>query len=363
MTTSVYQQGGFGTAALFPNPVSSPRDPVSTDRVSPTGAPFQVFQGWNNNLTDDNFLYLGAGNWVLVASAVGSLTQLTGDTGTASPVAGSIQLVGGTNMTSVASGAIVTYNLNQTIVMEEIDANFISASGTDLIITQSPVMQANANTGAAPTGVAASINLMCLQTGEIMEQFIIGTQTIIAPRMTVNGVDIALDNTTLEGAEYNYGARANAKNAFIIGTDAAFFAEATLFVEDISGCLPLMVGFRRVEANNAVIATYTDFALIGLQDTTSSTNVVIMDELNAGGTNLTDTTDAWGGDSSARTLRILVSATGVTTYTIDGVAPTVTNAHTFDTGDVVMPVIHFLNGPDVAGEVAWSTWKVGFQAV
>ena len=148
---------GFGTAGLFPNPVSSPRDPVSTDRISPTGQPFQVFQGWNNNLTDDNFLYLGAGNWVLVATAVGSLTQLTGDTGTASPVAGSILIAGGTNLTSVATGATVTTNLNANITLEEINANFLFASGTDLIFTQSPVMQTAATTGGIPTGDTGDI--------------------------------------------------------------------------------------------------------------------------------------------------------------------------------------------------------------
>lgn len=67
MAISVYQQGGFGTTALFPSPVTAPRDPTINDRVSPSGQPYQVFQGWNNNVTDENFLYQGAGVWILIA--------------------------------------------------------------------------------------------------------------------------------------------------------------------------------------------------------------------------------------------------------------------------------------------------------
>jgi len=180
--------------------------------------------------------------------------------------------------------------------------------------------------------------------------------------MTVNGLDLALDQTVSEGAEYNFGARANSKHAYTIGTSAAFFMEAQIYVEDISGAAPLFIGFRKQEANNATFANYTDYYGIGLNSATSAVNIVLTSELNAGGQTLQNSTDAWGGDGATKTLRVLVSAAGVVTATIDGAAPSAPLAFTFDNADVVMPYIHFLHGADVAGVVGLKSLKIGFQA-
>ena len=265
---------------------------------------------------------------------------------------------------SDAGGITLTSNTDITVngTVKEIDAEFLFASGTDLTVTQSPILQSNATTGAAPTGSNGDVNLMYMQDGCLMEQFIIGTQTIIAPRMTANGLNLALDNTMAEGSEYNFGARNNAKHAYTIGTSDAFFIEATIYVEDLSGCDPLMVGFRKVEANNATLASYTDYACIGLNQTTSATNVVILDELNSGGQTATDTTDAWGGDGSAQTVKVLVSGAGVVTFEVGGSAASAAPAYTFDSGDVVMPFIHFLQGADVTTTIGLQNLKIGFQA-
>lgn len=255
-----------------------------------------------------------------------------------------------------------TGDITVTGTVKEIDAEFLYSSGTDLVVSQSPIMQSNANTGVAPTGANGDVNLMYMQDGCLMEQFIIGTQTIIAPRMTANGLNIALDNTNAEGAEYNFGARSNAKHVYTIGTDAAFAAEATIYVEDISGCGPLMIGFRKVEANNATLASYTDYACIGINTATSATNATILTELNSGGQTATDTTDAWGGDTAAQTIKVLVSAAGVVTFEVGGSAASAAPAFTFDNTDEVMFFCHFLNGADVAGEVSLQNLKIGYQA-
>lgn len=108
MATSVYQQGGYGTAALFPSPVIAQRNPATTDTVSPTGQPYQILQGWNNELTDDNFLYLGSGNWVEVASIAGSVNELAGNSGSASPLGGIINVVGSGTIQTVGAGSTLT---------------------------------------------------------------------------------------------------------------------------------------------------------------------------------------------------------------------------------------------------------------
>lgn len=265
---------------------------------------------------------------------------------------------------SDAGGITLSSNTDITVsgTVKEINAEFLYSSGTDLIVSQSPIMQSNATTGAAPTGVNGDVNLMHMQDGCLMEQFIIGTQTIIAPRMNANGLNLALDNTAGEGAEYNFGARNNAKHAYTIGTSPAFFITAKIYVEDLSGCAPLMVGFRKVEANNATFGNYTDYAGIGLNAATSATNVVMLTELNAGGQTATDSTDAWGGDGSAQTVTVKVSAAGVVTFEINGVAASAAPSFTFDNTDVVMPFIHFVQGADVTTDVDLQELKIGFQA-
>ena len=95
--------------------------------------------------------------------------------------------------------------------------------------------------------------------------------------------------------------------------------------------------------------------------TTSPTNVVIFDELNAGGGVLTNTTDLWGGDAATKTLKVLVSAAGVVTYTINGAAPTVTHAFTFDAADVVVPYIRIEHSASPT-EVNLISMKIGYQA-
>lgn len=255
-----------------------------------------------------------------------------------------------------------TGEITVTGTVKEIDAEFLYASGTDLVVQQSPICQSNATTGVAPTGTNGNVNLMYMQDGCLMEQFIIGTQTIIAPRMTANGLSIELDQTNAEGAEYNFGARSNAKHVYTAQTSAAFFAEATFYVEDYSGCAPLMMGFRKVEANNAVLADYTDYAAIGINQATSAANATILSELNSGGQTATDTTDALAAEPNSFKVGVFVAANGVVTFEVNGSAASAAPSYTFDSGDEVMFFIHFLNGADVAGEVSLVDLKIGFQA-
>ena len=261
----------------------------------------------------------------------------------------------------LTAGATGDITVNGTV--KEINAEFLFSSGTDLTITQSPILQSNLSTGAAPTGATGDVNLMYMQDGCLMEQFILGAaQTIICPRMSANGLNIALDLTDNEGAEYNFVARNGAKHAYTIGTSPAFFVEAQIYVADLSGCEPMWLGFRKVAANAADYTTYSDFYTIGLNNATSATAVTIGSQLNTGGVTLQSSTDAWGGDGTIRTLKVLVSAAGVVTATIDGGAPSAPLAFTFDNADVVMPFIHFLHDTTTPGEIALLSLKCGFQA-
>lgn len=251
-------------------------------------------------------------------------------------------------MTKVTAGAA---NWNSIVNTKE---DFITFNAA-------PVMATKVNTGGVPTGATGDENLMVFQSGEIKEQHILGAgQTIIAPIMEAAGLLISLDLTDNEGAEYSWGILANSKHAYTIGTSPAFFYEVRFTLADVTGVDPFYIGFRKQEAYQAAFTGYTDYALIGVEETQNSALITIADELNGGGTTYTNSTDAWA-DTQTHTLKVLVSATGVVTYLIDGVAPTATHAFTFDTADVVMPCCYFLHGAAAPGTMHVVHEKVGLQ--
>lgn len=281
----------------------------------------------------------------------------------ATGAAANIVTIGSTNGAASLTLQSGTGEITVTGTVKEITSEFLTRSGDSITFQQSPILQSSLTTGVAPTGATSDVNLVSFQEGIIMEQFMIGAgQTIIAPRMEATGLSMALDQTATEGVEYNFGAaRTNSRHAFVVGTAAAFFVEVEFNIGDMSGADPFVIGFRRSEANNLVFVDYTDYATIGMNQATSATEIVLMTELNAGGQTITNTTDAWGGDGTANTLRVLVSAAGVVTYTINGAAPTATAAFTFDGGDVVCPFIHLVQGADLS-LVHGISFKCGFQA-
>lgn len=235
-------------------------------------------------------------------------------------------------------------------------------TNTDITFNSAPVMATKANTGGVPTGATGDENLMVLQEGEIMEQHILGAgQTIIAPVMETAGLLVSLDLTDNEGAEYAWGILATNKHAYTIGTSAAFFFEVRFTLADVTGVDPFYIGFRKQEAYQAAFTAYTDYAFIGVEESQNTALITIADELNAGGTTYTNTTDAWT-DGQTHTLRVNVSAAGVVTYLIDGAAPSATHAFTFDNADVVMPCIYFLHGTVAPGAMHLVSMSCGFQA-
>jgi hypothetical protein len=270
--------------------------------------------------------------------------------------------VGSTTTTSALVLQSGTGNITVTGTVNEIDAKFLAATGDDITFQQSPTTCTAANTGGVATGATGDLNLLGIQNGIVMEQFVLGAgQTIIKPVMTSSGLLVSGDLTVSEGFEYNFGAaRDNSRHAFTIGTSAAFFFEMQMTVADVSGASPYMIGFRKTEANNATLTAYTDYAMIGLDAIASIGTVCLKTELNGGGTTTTNTTDAWT-DGQSHTVRINVSAAGVVTYLIDGIAPTVTAAFTFDNGDVVAPFFRLEHAAVAPGTVNWNTMKIGFQ--
>lgn len=207
--------------------------------------------------------------------------------------------------------------------------------------------------GGAATGATGNENVMIFGTN-VFEYHILGTQTILAPHIDANGLVADLDDTADDGVEIGQGITARSPSAFTVGTDA-FYLKVKLIIEDITGTDDCAVGFRNDGAYEAAIDDYTDMVALNV----ISGAIYIEDIDDDAGTDSTDTTDTWG-DGETHTLEIYVTSAGVVTYMIDGAAPTVTDAHTIDSGDVVVPFLYFLEHTDIT-DLTIVSWECGIQ--
>ncbi|MFO7881211.1 MAG: hypothetical protein R6U52_01575 [Kosmotogaceae bacterium] len=263
--------------------------------------------------------------------------------------------------TNGAAGLVLqsgTGEITVTGTVKQIDAELMGQTGIYIpAYTQDSIAATAANTGGVPTGTTGDVNLITMQTGAVMQGFVVGAgQTILQPIMGANGLIISADQTATEGMEYNFP-----YFQYTVGTSDAFAFELGLYIDDMDGADPYVFGFRKTEANNALMSAYDTYAAIGMNAATSATNIVIADELNGGGQTLTNTTDAWGGDGSYHVLRVLVDGSGNVTYTIDGSAPTATHAFQFDNTDVVIPFIRIKHSAS-ATDVAIRRMRIGYIA-
>ena len=219
---------------------------------------------------------------------------------------------------------------------------------------QNPVYSNKA--GGAATGTAGDENVLVLPT-TAFEYHVLGTQTIVAPTITADGLNMgSMDQTADDGLELNHGILSSQIPSFTVGTDAAFFLRTRFSIADVSGTDDCAIGFRKVEANQANIDDYADMAVLNV----ISGNINIETIVGGAATTTTDTTDNWA-DTETHELQVNVSAAGVVTYLIDGVAPTTTAAYTFTDGLNVMPFFYFLQDTDIAGAVPLMVWECGYQ--
>lgn len=187
----------------------------------------------------------------------------------------------------------------------------------------------------------------------------------IDPVMTATGFNIGGDQVDDDGHALYTGASGATGRPFTIGDDS-FYMCVEMQVDDVSGIDGNYIGFAIVSdgvAWNADPEALTDYAGIGIEGTAASgltdEDVYITTELNNGGVSETDTTDS-ASDGVTHEYCTYVTAAGVTTFTFDGAAPTVTAAFTFDDGDTVVPYMSYLHTADLAGAVNIVSWEVGY---
>ena len=204
--------------------------------------------------------------------------------------------------------------------------------------------------------------LTCLNTAENLD---------IVPDKDAVGMIPPLDEAANDGIEiYGCNTKAltidNSDGSFTIGTDPAFELSVKFDVVTVANFDVCAVGFRKQEASLTAVEAaaeindgsgYTDIACLNM----NVGNIIIQTNLNDTTAATTDTTVDWS-DGDTKTLTVKVSSAGVVTYAIDGAAPTVTAAFTFDSGDVVVPCMLITKAQNgSAGDIKLISWYQGPQ--
>jgi hypothetical protein len=187
------------------------------------------------------------------------------------------------------------------------------------------------------------------------------TAQTILPVTDAIGLDIAGDLVSAEAYEMFAGILGASGRPAVVGKDPAFYFCATFEVADASSVSDLHVGWRSAtETQVKLITSYSNYATIGLEGT-ANPNTIFMLTGNDGTDTSTDTTNTWA-DAASKKLCTYVSATGAVTYTINGAAPTVAAAFSFDDGDSLIPFVAVEQGAGVgAGDaVDLTEWAVGY---
>jgi len=185
--------------------------------------------------------------------------------------------------------------------------------------------------------------------------------------MDAASLDISGDQTDNDGLECAWGTHGATGAPFIVGTDPAFYSCATFTIADASGTDDFHFGFRVIHDGdtdygfNKAYDDYHDLAAIGILGNNHPAKIQITTAAADGAMTETDTTQTWA-DAAEKTLCIYVSAAGVTTYTINAMAPVTTAAYTFTDAEALVPFVHLIQHGDLTEELDLTEWEVGYGA-
>jgi hypothetical protein len=211
----------------------------------------------------------------------------------------------------------------------------------------------------APTGVAGDVNhgKIPADIGGVLpiEWHVKGTQTLLAPAFSLTGLDVSLDQTSTDGAEYILGGHTTrGKHAYTIG-GPGFFARLKWKASDVSGQADCAFGFRKIQTYTANFDDYTDAAVLN----NISGDIKIETILNNAATVTVDTTQDWA-DAATHTFEVQVGQDRTTRFLVDGAFPTVSKTFLWDVDDVVVPMFFFLQAATLPGTLEWLEFEAGY---
>lgn len=221
---------------------------------------------------------------------------------------------------------------------------------------------ADSTTGAsasgAPTGATADINRVhfMAQVGAcIADQFVIGTQTILAPiRHATLGINISQDATNNDGAQYCFGGNiAYNRYAHLVGTTPESFIKATIYIEDADGTDGLLIGWRKQENFTADYNDYNDLAAMG--DISAALKVA---EIQTNAATVTSASLGTITDGAAYTFEVRVKKNGKVSYFYNGAQVNPATTYQFTNALNLVPFLFFIQDTNVT-EVYLQKLEIG----
>ena len=311
---------------IFPEPITRTSAPTTTDTNFPNG--FVWIHQSGDTRTAYTFGGIDSGGlavWILSGPGSSDVDQLAGNSGTASPAGGIINILGGTNLTSIGAsptGDDLTINMDAAITLV--------TSVTSPIYTAAATLNINAAVGddvIMVLGDNGAANKFSIEDSDNVEVFAVDSDgDITFAGLTVTGaftqtagvVSISEDNSA------NAVGIANGTTARAV-TLASSAAAHTVTIGSVTGVasLDLKAGSGNFTLDGGTGTTYT----IGAATTTGTITI--------GGTAQTGTMTL--GDSSGINIVQIGSGEGATTVNINGGATgaKVTNISTGAIANVV----------------------------
>lgn len=192
---------------------------------------------------------------------------------------------------------------------------------------------------SAPTGAGGDENVAAFGGAEVAYHML-GTQTILAPVPANGRLVVGLDETAGDGVEYLFGrglvAADNPMAMVAGGPGQGKLVSIAANVGTVANSAELAVGFRKAEAFNALLDSYTDFAVLNMQ----AGVINVETNLNGAGTVTLDT-GLTMVDGVTRTLEVRLYIDGRVRFYVDGVLVGPVN-FVFDAADVLLPINHWL---------------------
>lgn len=197
-----------------------------------------------------------------------------------------------------------------------------------------------------------------------------GATTVTSPIFSSSGMTYPVANGAF-GCQLGEGWATGAPNkSFTIGTDPAFFLRVKVKNTLIASQKALLVGFRKSVAYETckttaeATAAYDDKFMVGTNDSGAHFNV-LRSTGAADAANLVLTTPAAPMvNATTYDIKVMVSAAGVVTATIDGVAiaAATSAAYTFTNALAVVPAIFMVNDTSGAAcDAQFVEYECGYQ--
>lgn len=218
--------------------------------------------------------------------------------------------------------------------------------------------------GGAAAGGSAEVDVWT-DAQSIMEYYNIVGNANLGPILDGSfGLNLAPDAVSTHGVEYGTGITAQNNFTYLIDTTGnttpGFFINGQFKIATVAGC-SLQIGFRKLEAYNGTLSSYTNFASIGSFLVSAAGAFETQTQLTSGGVVTTNTTQA-STNATMFQIALYVDAFGNVTYEINGQPPLVSVPYQFANGITVIPFVRIIQNATTTATASCNYLEFGFQS-